>query len=515
MTAHAAIEAAPAQAVAVGWRLHLAALGAVAATILILFGRDAADMAAIWWESSTYNHCALIPAIIAWLVWQRRPELGRMHPVGWTPGLAVVAVGALAWLIGEAGGVGLARHFGLIVMLQGAVIACLGKSIARALLFPICYALFLVPVGEELVPVLQGVTASMCMALLGLVGIPAHLEGIFITTPTGYFEVAEACSGVKFLVAMVAYGALVANQCFRSWTRRLLFMLAAVVIPIAANGVRAWGTIYIASVTNGDFASSVDHVVYGWVFFAVVIALLMAAGWPFFDRTPGEPWTDPAPSELDRLPLRSNLLPVAACTLLIAAAPPAWSAAVASAGVQPAPAVIASPHIPGWNRIGTTQGRSWRPNFAGADLFSMARYRDERGRQVDLAIAVFSRQAEGRELVGYGQGAIGPDSDWAWIGAGPPPRSGRLDRIAGNGVVREVATFYRVGNVVTGRNVEVKLETAKVRLLGGPQRAVAVLVSAEAPGAGLSPRPAIDAFVSALGPIAPLADRAAGLPGQF
>jgi hypothetical protein len=56
----------------------------------------------------------------------------------------------------------------------------------------------------------------------------------------------------------------------------------------------------------------------------------------------------------------------------------------------------------------------------------------------------------------------------------------------------------------------VKLETMKARLIGGPQQAVAVLVSAPAPAAGISPRPAIDDFLRALGPVDALADRAAG-----
>ena len=99
--------------------------------------------------------------------------------------------------------------------------------------------------------------------------MPAHLEGIFITTPTGYFEVAEACAGVKFLIAMAAFGALVANVCFRSWPRRIAFMAVAMLVPILANGVRAWGTIYIAHRTGStDFAASFDHVVYGGIFFA-------------------------------------------------------------------------------------------------------------------------------------------------------------------------------------------------------------------------------------------------------
>jgi exosortase A len=513
MTAHSAIEAVvPARAAEAGWRPHLVALAAAAAAILFLFRRDAADMAGIWWNASTYNHCALVPVIIGWLVWQRLPELRQLQPSPWAPGLLLVGAGALLWLLGDAGGVGLARHTALILMLQGSTVACLGPTIARALAFPIFYALFMIPVGDEIVPLMQTVTAAMCMALLGVVGIPAHIEGIFITTPNGYFEVAEACAGVKFLVAMVAYGALVANVCFRSWTRRILFMLAAVAIPVVANGVRAWGTIYIASITGSDFASSFDHVVYGWVFFAIVIALLMAAGWPFFDRKVGDSWFDPRKLQ-PAAPRARSPIPAASAAAGLAALPLLWSAAIASAGAQAPPAALVLPEVPGWTRAEATAGRSWQPHFAGADLIRIGRYRDPQGREVDLALAVFARQSEGRELIGYGQGAVGPDSDWAWTAAGTPPPGGRLDRIATHGIVREVATFYRVGEVLTGREVDAKLETVKVRLLGGPQRAVAVLVSAQAPAEGMSPRPAIDAFLSALGPIAPLADRAAGLPG--
>ncbi|HEX8534565.1 MAG TPA: exosortase A, partial [Allosphingosinicella sp.] len=271
-----------------GWRPHLIALGALAASVLLLFLRDASGMVRIWLESETFNHCALILPIIGWLVWQRLPELRQLQPSAWAPGLLLVAAGAAGWLLGDAGSVAVARHAGLVLMLQGSVVACLGKQVACALAFPIFYAIFLIPAGDELVPPMQTLTAQMCMALLGLVGLPAHIEGVFITTPTGYFEVAEACSGVQFLIAMIAYGALVANVCFRSWSRRLLFMAAAILIPVLANGVRAWGTIYIAHLTSNDFAAGFDHVFYGWIFFALVIALLMAAGWPFFDRKPGD-----------------------------------------------------------------------------------------------------------------------------------------------------------------------------------------------------------------------------------
>ena len=238
------------------WRQQATLLAVAASAILLLFWHDFYAMASIWWNASTYNHCLLIPPLIAWLVWQRRAELAELTPTSWRPGLALAAAGAIAWLLGYAGGISLGRHLGLILMLQGAILTLLGKAVARGLAFPIFYLLFLVPFGDEVLPFMQTLTAKLAMMLLNVGGTPAHLQGVFITTPSGYFEVAEACAGVKFLVAMVALGALVANLCFRSWTRRVAFMIASVTVPVLANGVRAWGTIYVAEGTSVDYASA-------------------------------------------------------------------------------------------------------------------------------------------------------------------------------------------------------------------------------------------------------------------
>jgi exosortase A len=495
-----------------GWRLHLSALAVLVVALLALFHADAAAIVGMWIESSTFNHCLLIVPILGWLVWQRLPELRQLAPQAWAPGLLLVAAGAFGWLLGASGGVALARQAGLVLMLEGAVITCLGKAVARGIAFPLFFALFLIPTGEEIVPLMQTVTAHMCMVLLAAIGISAHLDGVFITTPAGVFEVAEACSGVKFLVAMVAYGALVANLCFRSWPRRIAFMAAAIVIPILANGVRAFATIFAASLTSIEFATGFDHIVYGWIFFGIVIALLMAAGWRFFDRPAGAPWFDPAALQSPGTEAgpRRSIIVAAAAVLGIAALPLIWSQALAAAGTTPLPARVELPSPQGWQRIPASHGRAWQPNFAGADRLSIAHYRNDAGEEVELAIAIFTRQRESAEVVGYGQGPVGPDSHWAWTANGPAPSNGRLDRIASFGTVREVATFYRVGSTVTGSPLGVKIETMKTRLLGGPQGAVAVLVSAQAPAEGISPRPAIDAFIAALGPIDRLADTASG-----
>lgn len=305
------------------WHRPLLALGALALSIIALFHREVAEIVTIWWTSATFNHCLLIVPILGWLVWQRRAELAALTPVPWFGGLALIGAGACLWAVGAAGDVNLFRHAAVIVMLQGAVVACLGKAVVRGLLFPLFYALFLIPAGAEIVPQMQTVTAWLTMILLGWSGIPAHLDGIFISTSIGLFEVAEACAGVRFLVAMIAYGALLAHLCFRSRRRRAAFMLASVAVPILANGVRAWGTVYVAFQTSIEYATGFDHLVYGGIFFALVMALLIGGGWFFFDRNPGEAPFDP--QRLQSVPpapaSTTRLLQVAAAGALIAAAP--------------------------------------------------------------------------------------------------------------------------------------------------------------------------------------------------
>ncbi|HTU10930.1 MAG TPA: exosortase A [Allosphingosinicella sp.] len=503
--------AQPPAAATQGWRAHLLALGFAAAAILLLFFHDAQAIVSIWWNSSTFNHCLLIPLILWWLVAQRKAELAELTPAAWWPGLLLTGAGALGWMLGEAGGVAFARHLGLLFMLQGAVIAILGKHVARGLAFPLCYALFLVPAGEELVPLMQTVTAEIASVLLSITGVTAHLEGIFITTPTGYFEVAEACAGVKFLIAMAAFGTLVANVCFRSWRRRLAFVAVSLAVPILANGIRAWLTIYVAHKTGSvDLAAGFDHVVYGGIFFAIVIAIILAIGWRFFDRGVNEPWFDPKALQPEA-PRGARLNAVVGGLIGLIVAPVAWLFLMTASNARPAPAEIAAPQVQGWEQVPQGQGRPWQPHYAGADRIRLLHYRDARGRDVDLAIIVFASQSEGRELVGFGQGAVEPGGAWAWSENATAPSGGRAERIASNGVAREVLSFYRVGDVTTGSGVQVKLATLKTRLLGGPQRAVAILVSAEDSAAGISARPALDEFVRALGPLDRLADRAAGL----
>ncbi len=490
------------------WRRHAAVLLGAALLIVALFHDDAMTLATIWWTSTTFGHCLFISPVIAWLVWQRRTELAQVVPAGWWPGLLLVAAGGFGWLLGDAASVALARHLGLVMMLQGAAVTILGPNVARALLFPLAYAFFLVPFGEGLEAPLQSITVAMTMPLLHLFGVPAQVEGVLITIPNGYFEVAEACSGAKFVIAMIAYGALVAQVCFVSWRRRALFMVAALIVPVVANGLRAFGTIYAAYLTSVERATGMDHIVYGWIFFGLVMAAVLAIGWRWFDRAPDAPVIDVA--RLQRpVSLACDPMIAAAIALTLAAAFPAWSAAIAGrAAVLPESAVL--PDVPGWHRVAMSERAPWSPYYPGADHFLIGRYADGQGDAVDLAVAVYGSQREGKELVSFGVGPLREDDRWVRIENLPMLSGGAVMRVTAPGrVERQIASWYRIGDAVTASDSRVKIETLKAKLLGGDQRAVAVHLSAETL-AGHDPRAAIERFLAAAGPIARIADNVSG-----
>jgi exosortase A len=497
------------------WRPPLTALGLVTIALLALFWRDSAAMAGTWWNSSTFTHCLFIMPLVGWLIWMRKDEVAQLSPRGFAPGLALVGLGALAWLVGQAAGVNFIRQAALVFMIQASVLTILGPQVTRGLLFPLFYLSFLVPFGEELIPPMQTITAKLCMVFLGWAGIPAHIEGVFISIPSGNFEVAEACSGVKFLVAMIAYAALAANVCFKSWGRRIAFMAMAVTVPIIANGFRAYSTIHISHLTSAKFAETTDHIIYGWVFFGLVMLLVMAVAWKFFDRKLDDPWLSSFPrkgggpdsSLFEGLAPRlrgGTFLPAA--IFVVALLPMLWQAALSASGRTPLDHAISLPEIKGWQRVRIEQSYAWRPRFDRADHQLFGQYANAAGQRVDLAIILFGWQDEGRELVGYAHGAADPQTRWSWANDTAAPPNGKGERLFAPGVAREVLSFYGLGGITTGNENVVKIETLKVRLFGGDQAAVAVLVSAEDNKASPS-RAAIDAFLRDVGPVNRLSAR--------
>ncbi len=278
--------------IAHAWRTPLLALAAAWITLIAATAPSWGEMLHQWWNIDTYNHLLLVPFIIGWLVMLKAGELVRITPQPFLPGLALVAAALALWWAGRAADINLIAHAGAVGAVQAAVLTVLGLRASALLALPLAMGSFLVPFGDEIIPPLQFITADITVALTRWSGVPANIDGIYIITPAGLFIVAEACSGVKFLIAMVTLGVLVAFTRFASWQRRAAFLAACIIVPILANGARAWATVYVAQYVGAEAATGFDHIVYGWIFFAVIVAALLAGAWRFFEREPQDyGWT--------------------------------------------------------------------------------------------------------------------------------------------------------------------------------------------------------------------------------
>lgn len=497
------------------WGKPIGRLALAWLALLLLTAGDWIAMAGQWWDSSTYNHILFVPPILGWLVWVRREELARLHPTGWWPGLVLLGGALFVWLLGSVAGVNLVSQLGAVLALQAALLAMLGPRVGAGLLFPLGYMVFLVPFGDEMVPALQMVTAKITVWLVHLSGVPAEIEGVFIDTPVGLFEVAEACSGVKFLVAMIALGTLVAHCCFTQWRRRALFMVAAIALPILANGVRAWGTIYIAQSQGIEFAVGFDHIFYGWVFFALVIALLLGLSWKFFDRAPEDASFDvdavqqsPLISRLVGLHIEENVALAVLAALLVTFA--GWNT-LASKVMAETPAQLDLPAVRGWQLVDYQPQVHWEPRATGAEHRLLGRYRDNRGREVDVFFAFYASQGEGKEAGGFGEGALDYATAWRWLEDGQGTSAIHAEYLLAPGrVKRRAETSYRTGEMLTGSTAQLKLASMANRLLLRERPTLMLILSAEqAPGN--DPEQAISAFRQAIGSDAEWMDRIAKL----
>ncbi|MWV27874.1 exosortase A [Aurantiacibacter rhizosphaerae] len=497
------------------WRQPLLRLALAWSVLFALFASDWAEMARLYWDISTYNHILLVPVIIAWLVWQRAPQLAKLAPQAWWPGVALVAGSLFIWLLGDISGTATLSHVGIVTAMQFCVVTLLGPRVAWALLFPLAFGLFLIPIGEELVPALQMITAHITIALTHASGIPAVIDGVFIDTPAGLFEVAEACSGVKFLIAMIALGTLVSHVCFRSWPRRAVFMLAAVLLPILANGVRAWGTIYIAQSEGISFAAGFDHIFYGWIFFALVMAALIAMGWRFFDRQVDDPFIDTGrvinagwPDRLERF--NGNGWSITAAVAGVALVMLMWSTQARSVEAE-LPARIELPEIEGWTRSAVSHGYPWEARAGGADHKLVGTYRDRQGRTVDVIYALYAAQEDGREAGAFGEGALPPDGEWRWLASADAPRGATGDRLQALGLHQRVAyTWYRHGDWTGSSRLQLKLSNMQDRLIAAPQPTIMLILSAE-DTASQNAEETMGAFIKSTSPLPEWMDAVAGL----
>jgi len=252
----------------------LAALLLVLAAVVLLYHATFWSMLELWSRSQTFAHGFLIVPISAWLAWRRRTQLAALAPRPSPAGMLLLALLGLAWLLADAANVQVVEQYAATAMLPACVLAILGWQAVRLLAFPLAYLFLAVPFGEVFLEPLIDFTAAFTVTALQWTGVPVFRDGNNFSLPSGNWSVVEACSGLRYLIAALALGALFAHLHFHSTRQRLAILAAALLVPIVANGVRAYLIVMLGHLSNMRLAVGVDHLVYGWLFFGVVALLL-------------------------------------------------------------------------------------------------------------------------------------------------------------------------------------------------------------------------------------------------
>lgn len=400
-------------ALSAAWRRPLAVLALLVAALPLLYPATWAAMVGIWMRSDTFAHAFLVPPIALWLAWRRREWLAAVQPRAAAAPLLALALAAALWLPGDMVGLSSLTQLMVTAMLVAIVVAVLGPSVARELAFPLAFLFFMVPFGEALTPLFMDWTADFTVAALRASGVPVYREGLNFVIPSGSWSVVEACSGVRYLIASFMVGTLFAYLNFSSLRRRLLFAAIALVVPVVANWLRAYLIVMLGHLSDNKLAAGVDHLIYGWLFFGVIVLAMFMIG---------ARWAEPAsagPPPQARPPAGAGagpLVAVALASLALLALPPAlrWQQRAQEQAVLPALA-LQLPDLPG-TTAAPDGAAAFEPVFANPSAVVRRSYALPDG-VVQVHVAYYRQQGFGRKLVGT-ENALVPSQDSPWLRTG-------------------------------------------------------------------------------------------------
>jgi exosortase A len=493
------------------WILAAVALGLGLGAVLFLTWGTVNSLVQAWTGNQSYGHGFLIVPVSWYLFWRARKTLARLSPMPSLWGLGLVGLAAFIWLLGDLAGVVLVQQLALVAMIQALCLAVLGWHVVRWILFPLFYLYFAVPYGEFLIAPLQDFTAEFVVRALRMVDIPVYLDGIFIYIPTGTFEVAEACAGLRFLLTSFALGLLISHLLYRQFWRRALFVGLSLAVPIVANGFRAFGIVMIAHLSGYEAAAGADHLTFGLIFLSIVLLCLLGLGMTFREESGlfrAEPAIAamPVSATTGRARRLVPLVLILGSGLLFAAVVAKYTLQTHDPAMKPPAGDLASPAVtPPWQLLAQPD-EGWRPVFPSADAELFQSYANGVGR-ADLYLAYYSEQRQGAEVVSWAN-RIADGETWERIASGESEAV--LDgeratvgyiRMRSRTGFRLAWQWYWVDGQFTANPYWAKLLEIKAKLLGGARAAAVVVVASDYDERPSEASRLLEEFVAHLGPI--------------
>jgi exosortase A len=478
-------------------RIALACFVAGFVALLAVYHETFLDLWELWGKTGTFAHGYFIFPISAWLVWRARAELATVAPKAQPFALLPLAACGVVWLVAHSAGVHAPEQFAFVGMFPCLVWAVFGNAITWRIAYPLAFLFFAVPAGDFLLPTLMDYTADFTVAALRASGVPVYREGNYFSIPSGNWSVVEACSGLRYLIASITLGVLFAYLNYRAAWRRAAFIVAAILVPIVANWLRAYMIVMIAHLSNNKLATGIDHIIYGWLFFGLVMLLLFSIGNLWRDDLDDESSAASAPVRTNGRPSSPFALAGIAIAFLAVAAPwPTLGNVVEGIAGAPTPGPIALGSIDGWSSA-TTPVTKFVPHFVEARSTEAADFVAD-GRGVSFFTAYYSGQHDNSAMVTYwNDDVIVGDLVWGVVARRTVEASvaGRQlpvveSEVRGDTVLGSerllVWRWYWVNGRLTNSKVVSKAYNALDKLMGRGDDSAAVVLSTPISGAGAS-----------------------------
>ncbi len=260
-------------------------VGLIAVLVLLLgtlYHTTLYNMSAQWYGDPNYSHGFLVPLVAVYFAWIRREQLLALQAQPSRAGIGLLGFGLVMFIVGSVGAELYLQRTSLIVVIAGLVLLILGRDALRTLALPIAFLFFMIPlpaiVMNAIAFPLQMFAAKTAAFCLFNLGIPVLREGNVIVLARTTLEVAEACSGIRSLQALLAIGTVYAYFTQSDLWKRWTLVLFTVPIAIAANAFRVGGTGVLADYWGAEAAVGFYHTFEGWLVFVMAFILLFASG---------------------------------------------------------------------------------------------------------------------------------------------------------------------------------------------------------------------------------------------
>ncbi|SYZ74801.1 putative Membrane protein [Candidatus Zixiibacteriota bacterium] len=254
----------------------------IAALLLLAYLPALYDLVIDWSTDGNYSHGFLVPLISAYLIWRKRRELSQLDFSSSISGLYITIVGVVLFILGNAASEYFTIRLSLVVTLFGLVLYLFGHSVIKRTWFEILFLIFMIPIPYVIYfsatfP-MQLFASKVTGALLNFLGMTVVRQGNIIHLPTQSLEVAEACSGMRSLVSLLALGAIYAYLTQKRFSAKMILFLATIPIAVIGNVFRVFITALIVYTSNVNVTAEPVHSIMGASVFVIAFILLLILG---------------------------------------------------------------------------------------------------------------------------------------------------------------------------------------------------------------------------------------------